>query len=79
MKKNGKSKRTHWAQTYDKELHPSLLTELFEQGHDICHFCCEAKIVRSTFYEWRKNHPEFEEAYACAVELAESIGCVKAT
>jgi hypothetical protein len=41
---------------------------LFSQGHDIAAFCATVGMGRSTFFEWLKKYPIFEEAYDTARE-----------
>lgn len=55
---------------YDPNRHCPMLIKIFTTGGEICHFCSDAEIVRSTFFEWVNKHKEFELAYNMAREKA---------
>lgn len=49
--------------SYDEESHCKLIIDILSNGGDIYKFCTEIGISDRTFYNWKKNHPEFKEAY----------------
>lgn len=57
---------------YNPKKHPQQLLELMKQGKDVCHFCAENLIVRSTFYLWVKENADFKEAFDLGKSLAEA-------
>lgn len=48
---------------YDPGYHPDKLLELMGQGNLDCEIYTEFKISKTTFIRWRKDYPEFNEAY----------------
>lgn len=48
---------------YDKEFHPKNLVELMAQGALDCEIYAEWDICKDTFYTWRNEHEEFQEAF----------------
>lgn len=48
---------------YDPDFHPADLIEIMKQGKFNVHVWTKWDIDQSTFYRWRKEHPELEEAY----------------
>ena len=54
--------------TYNEDI-----INLFEAGGDVPEFCAKANIAESTFYNWRKDHPEFNEAFGIADAKAKSF------
>jgi len=42
---------------------PDFLLEHSAEGASITEFCGKVGIIRQTFHNWRKQHPEFDEAY----------------
>lgn len=58
--------------SYDPDVHIPLIFKLFSEGKTHSIFCREAQIARSTFFSWRKQHPDFEAAYREASVLAQA-------
>jgi hypothetical protein len=56
--------------SFDPDKHIPILMSVFRKGQDIAAFCAHFTISRDTFRRWTNKHPEFEEAYAKARELA---------
>jgi hypothetical protein len=63
---------------YSAEKHITLLRNTFSEGKDICTFCKEADIGRTTFYNWIKKHKEFREAFEILLNYAKSYWMAKA-
>lgn len=58
--------------TYKKEMCNDLI-EMFADGSTITQVCSQKlKIARSTFYQWRQDHPEFDEAAKMAIEASQA-------
>lgn len=53
--------------------YPELFIKICEGGGSICDFCAKIRIARSTFYEWRAAHPEFDQACVIGQEITESL------
>lgn len=56
---------------YKPDIHIPMIKDLFREGKSIASFCVKAEISKKTFFQWIKDHPEFEEAYEDALSLAE--------
>lgn len=60
---------------YDKLYDPSIcdtIVELFRDGSSITKVCAiKLGIGRSTYYQWKEDHPEFKKAAEMGEELAE--------
>jgi hypothetical protein len=54
-------------QVYDPRYHPYEVIELMKDGKSITQVCAAFEITRTTFYEWKSKHPEFEKAAELAV------------
>lgn len=57
-----------WVPSAYKPEYCDLIKELATEGSTHTSFCAQVGISRSTFYLWRKKHPEFEEA-ACVADM----------
>src|ERR1700679_661907 len=56
-----------------KDTYPDLFIKLCKEGKGIADFCIKADIVRSTFYMWVDEFPEFKEAFHKGKEYTEAI------
>lgn len=56
-----------------KETYGEELINMFEAGGDVPEFCAKANISEATFYNWRKDHPEFETAFGIADAKAKNF------
>jgi len=56
--------------TYDPKKHIPALLEIFRNGGDIAQFCAKFNMSRTTYYDWKNNFPDFEEAIHQAREMA---------
>ncbi|MDA5337812.1 hypothetical protein LRM36_05210 [Stenotrophomonas maltophilia] len=45
--------------------------ELGRQGKSVVQMACAIDVVRSTLYEWCKDHPEFSDAFTRAKQLSQ--------
>lgn len=48
---------------YDPKYHPQYLIDLMAKGYTNSQVWAEWNISEPTFYRWRKEYPELEEAY----------------
>lgn len=56
--------------TYEKDMHISILYDVFSKGEGVMAFCAEALISQVTFFRWLKIHAEFAEAYQVMLNCA---------
>lgn len=49
--------------TYDSNFHPKDLIRLMALGNLDCEIFAEWDIAKSTFYKWRQDHEEFDQAF----------------
>lgn len=49
----------------------ALVIELGRQGKSVVQMACAIDVVRSTLYEWCKDHPEFSDAFTRAKQLSQ--------
>ncbi len=56
---------------YDPKFHPKDLIELMSTGKLNIHAWTKWDISEATFYRWRQEHPELEEAYQRALPKCE--------
>jgi hypothetical protein len=57
---------------YLAQTHIPMLLQIFEQGHHIAHFCKEAEISETTFFNWVDIYPEFKAAYRVAKDICKT-------
>jgi predicted DNA-binding transcriptional regulator AlpA len=57
--------------TYRKE-YCAIAIEVLSQGKSIAAVCAKLKISRPTFYTWRNNNPEFDDAISLGLQQAQA-------
>lgn len=48
-----------------------IAEKVLANGESLAAICAEIRITRSTLYEWRDNHPEFNEAIQIGLQMAQ--------
>ncbi len=56
---------------YDPKFHPQDLIAIMKEGKFNVHVWTKWDIDQSTFYRWRKEHPELDEAYQKGLAFCE--------
>jgi hypothetical protein len=62
---------------YDPEYHPQKVLEYMSQGMLDCEIYAEFDISKNTFIRWKKEYPEFNEAYEKGLPKCESVSVIK--
>lgn len=57
--------------TVYKPEYCDLVVDLGRQGKSVVQMACAIDVVRSTLYEWCKDHPEFSDAFTRARQLSQ--------
>lgn len=57
--------------TVYKPEYCDLVVDLGRQGKSVVQMACAIDVVRSTLYEWCKDHPEFSDAFTRAKQLSQ--------
>lgn len=57
--------------TVYKPEYCDLVVDLGKQGKSVVQMACAIDVVRSTLYEWCKDHPEFSDAFTRAKQLSQ--------
>lgn len=47
---------------YNKDVHPALVRSFIAAGYSVQRVIAELQISEETFYDWRSQHEEFDEA-----------------
>jgi DNA-binding transcriptional MerR regulator len=58
---------------YDEKKHCLMVLEIIGNGGSVAEFCVEALISDSTYYNWRRLHPIFDECSRIAVNFAQML------
>lgn len=59
------------AMNYDKTIAVDL-HKRFEKGESVKEVCAQLGVDESTFNDWRKNHPDFDQAAEAGETIAEA-------
>lgn len=57
--------------TVYKPEYCDVVVDLGRQGKSVVQMACAIDVVRSTLYEWCKDHPEFSDAFTRAKQLSQ--------
>ena len=58
---------------YDEKKHCVMVLDIIGNGGSVAEFCVEALISDSTYYNWRRLHPIFDECSRIAVNFAQML------
>lgn len=57
---------------YDPEFHPKDFIRLSRQGKHMYQIAAEWDVCRDTIHDWKKNHPEFSDAFKKGQQYCEA-------